>query len=96
MAEKISTQRDSAMDYAEHERTYERFIELTTVGTLHALTIVVALAMFGFGGGAGFWMGALTILLALAAAAVSIARKSWRPAALVLALAVVLAILSVA
>lgn len=96
MAEKISTQRSSAMDYAEHERTYERFIELTTVGTLHALTIVVALAMFGFGGNAGFWMGALTILLALAAAAISIARKSWKAAAGVLVLSIVLALLSVA
>jgi hypothetical protein len=84
------------MDYAEHERTYERFVELTTVGAIHIATLLVALVMFAFGGGSGFWLGFLTIVLAVGAAAVSIARRSWKAAAVVLGLAAVFALLSVA
>ena len=38
------------VDFSEHTRTYEGFVALTVIGILHALTILLALVMFGFGG----------------------------------------------
>jgi hypothetical protein len=96
LAEKITTPPGTAMDYAEHERTYERFVELTTVSAIHVATLLLALVMFGFGDNVGFWLGFLTIVLAVVAAAFSIARKSVKPAAVVLGIAAILALLSVA
>ena len=96
MAERITTPPGPASDYREHERTYERFVEITTVAVLHVATILLALVMFGFGDNGGFWLGFLTVVLAVAAAAISIARNSWKAAAVVLGLAAVFALLSVA
>jgi len=96
LAEKITTPPGSATDYLEHERTYERFVEITTVAAIHVLTLLVALVMFGFGGDGGFWLGFLTVVLAVIGAAVSIVRRSWMAAAVVLGIAAIFALLSLA
>ena len=43
----------SAMDYAEHEKTYERFLGLTKYGIIANVALVIAMA-FGFFTSAGF------------------------------------------
>ncbi|WP_208976426.1 aa3-type cytochrome c oxidase subunit IV [Polycladidibacter hongkongensis] len=43
----------SVMDYDEHNRTYNGFINFSKAGTITLLTIVLCLAMVGFGGGGG-------------------------------------------
>lgn len=84
------------VDFSEHARTYDGFVALTTIAILHTITIVLALVMFGFGGAGGFWWGLLTLFLAVASAAIGIARGgSWRPAAWVLGLSAVIALLAV-
>jgi Bacterial aa3 type cytochrome c oxidase subunit IV len=50
-----------AMDYAEHERTYEGFLRFSTIGTLWCLVIVVGLAIGATGKSWGW--GSLMILL---------------------------------
>jgi hypothetical protein len=37
---------DSAMDYAEHERTYAMFMTLTKWGTISVVVILVLMAIF--------------------------------------------------
>ena len=63
----------SAMDYAEHERTYAGFIALTKIGTVYVITILLALAIFGFGGSWSFSVGILVLVLATIAAAIGMA-----------------------
>ncbi len=87
----------SGMDYSEHDRTYDGFLALTKIGMVHVITIVVALAIFGFGGPWSFTLGVLTLLLALVSAAIGMASKgSVVPPSVVLALAFVFFVLSVA
>jgi hypothetical protein len=97
MAKQDAPVRDvPGVDFSEHERTYEGFVAVTIVGVLHTITIMLALVMFGFGGSGGFWLGLITLFLAVAAAAVGIARGgAWKPAAWVLALAAILALLAI-
>lgn len=97
MAEHDAPTRDvPGADFSEHTRTYEGFVAITTVGVLHAITIMLALVMFGFGGAGGFWLGLITIFLAVAAAAIGLARGgAWKPAAWVLGLSAILALLAV-
>ncbi len=57
-----------AMDYREHERTYEGFVRFSIIGTLWCLTIVVGLAIGGPGhswGTAGFLIFLGTVFGAL-------------------------------
>ena len=83
-------------DFTEHARTYDGFVALTVIGILHVATILLALVMFAFGGAASFWLGLITLFLAAGSAAIGIARGgAWKPAAWVLALAAILAILAV-
>jgi hypothetical protein len=97
MAEEIASPAESPMDYREHDRTYEGFLALTKIGILHVITILLALAMFGFGGSWGFTFGVLTILLAIISAVIGFASNgSVVPPGVVLGLAFVLFILSVA
>lgn len=97
MAEQDAPGRDvPGVDFTEYERTYEGFVALTTICILHAITILLALVMFGFGGSGGFWLGLITLFLAVASAAVGIARGgAWKPAAWILALSAILALLAV-
>lgn len=50
-----------AMDYAEHERTYEGFIRFSTIGTIWCIVIIVGLAI-GATGKSWFW-GSMMIVL---------------------------------
>ena len=50
------------MDYAEHEKTFARFVALTKYGSLFCAALLIAMA-FGFFAGGGFF--AATILLVL-------------------------------
>jgi hypothetical protein len=97
MAEHNAPARDMpGAEFSEHARTYEGFVALLTIGILHAITILLALVMFGFGSAGGFWLGLVTLFLAVASAAIGITRGgAWKPAAWVLALAAVLALLAI-
>lgn len=79
-----------AMDYAEHERTYETFIRFAVIGTVWVLVIVVGLAI---GATAHRWgLGSLMIVLGTAAAGVGVAVKSLsaKPGMIVLGLSLLL------
>lgn len=62
-----------AMDYAEHERTYEGFLRFTVIGSIWCLTIVVGLAIGGPGHSWGW--GSFLIFLSTVAGALGIAVK---------------------
>jgi hypothetical protein len=63
-----------AMDYAEHDRTYEGFTRFTVIGTIWCLVIVVGLAIGATGKSWGW--GSLMIFLGTVAGAVGIFSKS--------------------
>ncbi|MBL4785106.1 MAG: aa3-type cytochrome c oxidase subunit IV [Cohaesibacteraceae bacterium] len=42
----MSDQNDSAMDYAEHDKTYVRFLGMTKYGVIGTLVIVGLMAIF--------------------------------------------------
>lgn len=52
----------AAMDYAEHERTYNGFLALAKYGTLFCVTLMIAMA-FGFFVSAGFISAAILFVL---------------------------------
>lgn len=62
----------AAMDYAEHERTYDGFLAAAKWGTLHVVALLVAMAA-GFFGGVGL-LGGIVIFLVLSIAGVFILR----------------------
>jgi len=75
-----------ADEFAEHKRTYHAVLRMVAIGTIHALTILVALAIGSLSQSwhaAAVWMIAATIAVAVGA---SSARLSWRPGAVVLGL----------
>lgn len=75
-----------AMDYAEHERTYNGFVHLAEVATVGSLAIVAALAV---GGSKHAWGVALMgTLLTFVGTGVGIASKSiaWKAPAVPLVL----------
>jgi small-conductance mechanosensitive channel len=63
-----------AMDYAEHDRTYEGFIRFSVIGTIWCLIIVVGLAIGATGKSWG--MGSLMIALGTVAGAIGLFVKS--------------------
>jgi hypothetical protein len=63
-----------AMDYAEHDRTYDGFIRFSTIGTIWCLVIVVGLAI-GATGKSWFW-GSTMIVLGTALGTVGIFSKA--------------------
>jgi len=86
-----------AMDYAEHERTYEGFINFSKVGTIAVLTIVVCLIMFAFGGTAATIFGWLMLIAMVISSAIGLAMgaSGWIPPTVIFVLTGVLAILTV-
>jgi len=70
MAEHVATPPGSAMDYREHERTYDGFIRVSQIVTLESLATVMGVAIFGFG---GFWLGILAIFIVIGTSALSLA-----------------------
>ena len=53
------------MDYAEHDKTYSRFLALTKFGSLHCISLLIAMA-FGFFTSAGFF-SALVLFIIISA-----------------------------
>ncbi|PLX36019.1 MAG: aa3-type cytochrome c oxidase subunit IV [Hyphomicrobiales bacterium] len=86
------------MDYAEHERTYDRFIALIKLSVVALLNIVLTLVLVGFGGSMGGTLASLLLIATIVAAAIGLpfGHKGWIPSAFVFALGVVLIILTVA
>jgi hypothetical protein len=73
-------------DYASHEGTYEGFVHMAFIGTLHVATIVIGLAI---GGVTGHWLVAFGIFVIATIAAIQGFMSNTRTAsygALVLAL----------
>lgn len=56
----------AAMDYAEHEATYSRFVGLAKYGALACVALMVAMA-FGFFTSAGFFSATVLFFLILVA-----------------------------
>lgn len=52
----------AAMDYAEHERTYNGFLALAKYGTLFCVVLMIAMA-FGFFTSAGFISASILFVL---------------------------------
>jgi hypothetical protein len=77
-----------AMDYAEHNRTYDAFIRFSVIGVLCVVVILIAMAIGTFGHRWG--LGTLFILAALGTSALGVAVKSldWKPVGGVLGLSV--------
>ncbi|MCY1704804.1 MULTISPECIES: aa3-type cytochrome c oxidase subunit IV [Pannonibacter] len=93
----MSSNSSTSMDYAEHERTYEGFINFSKIGTIAVLTIVITLAMFAFGGTAAVvfgWILTIANLVAIAAG-MALGEKGWIPAAGVFVLAGLLALVTI-
>ncbi|MDD7911872.1 MULTISPECIES: aa3-type cytochrome c oxidase subunit IV [Pseudovibrio] len=65
-----------AMDYNEHENTYEGFIKFAKIGSAIVLTWVVCLAVIAFGGTAGSVLGTLLIIASFAAAVAGVVSKN--------------------
>jgi hypothetical protein len=63
-----------AMDYAEHDRTYEGFLRFSTIGTIWCLVIVVGLAIGATGHSWGW--GSFMILIGTIAGSVGLFSKS--------------------
>ena len=55
---------DSAMDYPEHEKTYEGFLWLTKWGVISLVALLIAMAA-GFYGGFGLFGGILVFVILL-------------------------------
>jgi len=93
----MSDQNAPAMDYPEHERTYDTFIHFSKIGTIAVLNILICLIMFAFGGGAAFFFGWVMLLAAAVAAGVGMAlgETGWVPPAAGFGLSVLLAIVTV-
>ena len=52
----------SAMDYPEHEKSYDAFVKLFVWGTVFCVALLIAMA-FGFFGGGGFIGGSLLFIV---------------------------------
>ena len=67
MAKKAASKTPAnAMDYPEHERTYDGFIKMSVWGTVFCVALLVAMA-FGFFGGGGLIGGTLALVILMAA-----------------------------
>ncbi|MEX0956620.1 MAG: aa3-type cytochrome c oxidase subunit IV [Rhizobiaceae bacterium] len=56
----------AAMDYEEHEKTFNLFVALSKYGSLVCAALLVAMA-FGFFGGGGFFSALILFVLIIAA-----------------------------
>ena len=84
------------MDYAEHERTFSRFVTLTKLTILASIDTMLALVLFAFGGGAGFWLGVLMLVLMMIGAAIGLRGKGTvKPLVVITVIGVLLVAVSV-
>ncbi|MTI45034.1 aa3 type cytochrome c oxidase subunit IV [Roseibium hamelinense] len=86
-----------SMDYNEHERTYEGFINFSKVGTVAVINVVLCLILFAFGGGAATFFGWILLIATVVAAGIGMAlgASGWIPSAAVMGLTILAAILTV-
>ncbi|MTI00135.1 aa3-type cytochrome c oxidase subunit IV [Roseibium sp. RKSG952] len=86
-----------AMDYKEHERTYEGFINFSKVGLFAVLNVVLCLILFAFGGNAANFFGWVLLIANIVASGIGLAlgKTGWVPPAGVMGLLVVAWILTV-
>jgi hypothetical protein len=54
-------------DYPSHENTYQNFVQMAFIGTMHVVTIVIALAI---GGTTGRWFVAAGVIFVATVAAI--------------------------
>ena len=80
----------SGNDYASHENTYESFVHLAFIGTMHVISMVIGLAI---GGTTGHWFVAFGVFLIGTLAAVQGFMSKTRTASYV---ALVLSLLALA
>lgn len=71
----MSEQTPPAMDYAEHERTYEGFLKLSKISSIAIGSILWALLTFTFGGGLGMFLGTVSIIAVVIGLVVSLFSK---------------------
>lgn len=93
----MSDETAPAMDYAEHERTYEAFINFSKIGVVAILNIVLCLILFAFGGSAAFFFGWVMLIATLAASGIGMAlgESGWIPPTAVFVLTVLISIVTV-
>lgn len=93
----MSDETAPSMDYNEHERTYDGFINFSKIGVIAVLNIVLCLILFAFGGTAAAVFGWILLIATIAASGIGIAlgATGWIPSAVVFGLTVVAAILTV-
>lgn len=93
----MSDQTAPAMDYAEHERTYEGFINFSKIGVVAVLNVVLCLILFAFGGTAAVVFGWILLIATIVASAIGMAlgASGWIPPAGVFVLTVLVSILTV-
>lgn len=66
MARKTKTEApENAMDYPEHEQTYNSFIKLSLWTTVACVALLIAMA-FGFFGGGGLFGGTIAFIILMA------------------------------
>ena len=80
----------SGNDYSSHECSYEGFVHMAFIGTLHVVSIVIALAI---GGVTGHWFVTLGVIIVATIAAVQGFMTKTRTASYI---ALVLALLALA
>lgn len=84
------------MDYEMHEGTYEGFLTFSKVGTIAVLNIVLCLIIFAFGSGILPTVVGWIMMIANAvafAAGIAMGPKGWVPAAVVMVLTGLLAMI---
>ena len=68
-----------AMDYPEHERTYEGFVRLVEVGTPACINVLLTAGLWGMRASNLWGVAGLVLLTAAAVLGASNARLTWRP-----------------
>ena len=93
----MSNETAPAMDYAEHERTYEGFINFTKIGVVACLNIVLCLVLFAFGGSAAFFFGWLMLIGTIVASGIGMAlgASGWIPPTVIFVLTALISIVTV-
>lgn len=82
------------MDYQQHDRTYATFLEMTKLGIVAVLNVVLVLLMVGFISGG--LSAVFLVLTLLAVAAGFLMNMSWIPSGLVFGLASLVCLFSLA
>ncbi len=93
----MSNENPPAMDYDSHESTYAGFINVSKLGTIAVLNIVLCLILFAFGGTMATVFGWVMLVATLVAVAIGFALgdSGWKPSAAVFVLTGLVAILTV-